>query len=226
MAFSGDARAFFRSVRAGGVGRDGDSLRVATLDIGGGTTDLVITTLTAEGQGAHVTIVPRQDFRESFSLAGDDIVLAVIREVILPAFVDRVRPTVGRDRTDMLVQALFGANRGNMDAEERCGGSSSRRRSRPRRRSACSVPTNDTIRWSLRRWRSGRCRACCRTGVHRRRSARRSSGRCGTRAATLNSGCSTYRCRSTGGCGAERAQPHDRRAAGAGGDGAALTTPT
>ncbi len=118
LAFSGDARAFFRAVRAGGAGRDGDSLRVATLDIGGGTTDLVITTLKAEGQGAHVTIVPSQDFRESFSLAGDDIVLAVIREVILPAFVDHVRPTLGRDRTDMLVQALFGANRGNMDAEE------------------------------------------------------------------------------------------------------------
>jgi hypothetical protein len=118
LAFSGDARGFFRAVRGGSHGRDESSLRVATLDIGGGTTDLVITTLEAEGQGAHVTIFPRQDFRESFSLAGDDIVHAVIREVIVSAFARSLRASVGRERAEVLVQTLFGGNRGNMDAEE------------------------------------------------------------------------------------------------------------
>lgn len=118
LAFSGDARGFFRAVRGGAVGLDDDSLRVATVDIGGGTTDLVITTLTAEGQGANVTIFPRQEFRESFNLAGDDIVLTLAREVVVKSFAAAVTPLIGRDRSEVLVQELFGGNRGDMTAEE------------------------------------------------------------------------------------------------------------
>jgi hypothetical protein len=118
LTFSGDARGFFRAVRAGGHGNDDNSLRIATLDIGGGTTDLVITTLTAEGQGANVTIFPSQEFRESFSLAGDDIVHALAREVVVGAYARAMMPTLGRERTEVLVQALFGGNRGDMNAEE------------------------------------------------------------------------------------------------------------
>ncbi|MBS0560293.1 MAG: virulence factor SrfB [Proteobacteria bacterium] len=118
LAFSGDARGFFAAVRAGAPGRDPNALRIATLDIGGGTTDLVITTHTAEGSGANVTVFPRQDFRESFNVAGDDIVRALSRDVVVASFARHIQQAIGRERTDVLVQALFGGNRGDMTAEE------------------------------------------------------------------------------------------------------------
>jgi hypothetical protein len=118
LAFSGDARSFFSSVRGGATGKNESALRIATLDIGGGTTDLVITTHVAEGLGANVTIFPKQEFRESFSLAGDDIVQALSREIVVASFARHVQQFIGRERTEVLVQALFGGNRGDMDAEE------------------------------------------------------------------------------------------------------------
>jgi hypothetical protein len=118
LAFSGDARGFFHSVRGGACGKNDSALRIATLDIGGGTTDLVITTHLAEGTGANVTIFPQQEFRESFSLAGDDLVQMLAREFVVGSFARHVTQLIGRERTEVLVQALFGGNRGDMDAEE------------------------------------------------------------------------------------------------------------
>ena len=120
LNFSGDARAFMRAVRAGAATQDRpvDTLTVGTIDIGGGTTDLVITTLTAEGQGAHVTIFPRQDFRESFALAGDDIVQALSCEIVVAALRRAIEAQVTPSRAEVIVQDLFGGNRGDMTAED------------------------------------------------------------------------------------------------------------
>ena len=73
--FGGDARAFFeaRSRRRGG---DELGLRVASIDIGGGTTDLIINNYTVEGRGTSVTLHPEQNFREGFNKAGDDLLRA------------------------------------------------------------------------------------------------------------------------------------------------------
>ncbi|MEI6559611.1 MAG: virulence factor SrfB [Rhodospirillaceae bacterium] len=114
-AFSGDARAFFRSIRGGA--EDG-VLRVATLDIGGGTSDLVITELSAKGQGANVTISPHQLFRESFSLAGDDLVRTLAREIVVESFRAEFTNRLGRSRSDTLIQHLFGGDRGDMTPED------------------------------------------------------------------------------------------------------------
>ncbi|MEO9777232.1 virulence factor SrfB [Roseibium sp.] len=63
------------------------SLRIASLDIGGGTTDLMITTYFHEENRA---IVPVQTFRESFRIAGDDIARSVIERIIVPAFINHL----------------------------------------------------------------------------------------------------------------------------------------
>jgi hypothetical protein len=57
------------------------SLRLASIDVGGGTTDLMVTTYTASGEA----IVPRQEFRESFKIAGDDVLERVLTLVVAPA---------------------------------------------------------------------------------------------------------------------------------------------
>ncbi|MGC2857737.1 virulence factor SrfB [Novispirillum sp. DQ9] len=85
--FAGDIGAAFATLgrrrSASGDGRP--SLRVASLDIGGGTTDLIITTYFDRTQGAAGVIEPRQDFREGFMFAGDDILKAVIENHFVSA---------------------------------------------------------------------------------------------------------------------------------------------
>ncbi|MCK6433126.1 MAG: virulence factor SrfB [Aquabacterium sp.] len=85
--YSGDARAFFDDYRHPS-NRDNpemppDTLRLATIDIGGGTTDLVIASVGVEGSGSNVALLPRHEFREGFKLAGDDALLAVIKACLL-----------------------------------------------------------------------------------------------------------------------------------------------
>lgn len=83
--FSGDAQEYFRL-----YGRHrkqygaNSSLRIASIDIGGGTTDMVITTYINEQVNATNKIIPRQEFREGFNFAGDDILKVLIESHILP----------------------------------------------------------------------------------------------------------------------------------------------
>lgn len=83
--FAGDISAYFSVMgRARETSGTKPSLRVASIDIGGGTTDLIITTYLDQSSGATGVIEPRQEFREGFVLAGDDILKAVIENHIIP----------------------------------------------------------------------------------------------------------------------------------------------
>ncbi len=81
----------------------GQSLRVASIDIGGGTTDLMISTYTAPGGEA---IQPRQEFRESFKIAGDDVLERIITAVVLPAFSAALSQAGVADPRALLSRAL------------------------------------------------------------------------------------------------------------------------
>jgi len=76
------------------------SLRVASIDIGGGTTDMVITTYLSDSAGATNILIPHQEFREGFNVAGDDILKAVIENHIIPeltAFLSSIDANVTRE---------------------------------------------------------------------------------------------------------------------------------
>jgi hypothetical protein len=62
-----------------------DSLRIASIDIGGGTTDLMITTYYDPNE--RDVIHPIQEFREGFRTAGDDILYGIIRDALIPGFI-------------------------------------------------------------------------------------------------------------------------------------------
>ena len=83
--FSGDSNEYFRVF---GKMRPSYStsptLRVASIDIGGGTTDMVVTTYLNQSVGPTNIIVPKQDFREGFNFAGDDILRLVIGKHVIP----------------------------------------------------------------------------------------------------------------------------------------------
>jgi hypothetical protein len=92
----------------------GKSLRIASIDIGGGTTDLAITQYRLDdGVGNNIKINPRLLFREGFKLAGDDILLDVIGQFILPA-VQQAFEQAGVNAAAATMDKLFG-NQGRMD---------------------------------------------------------------------------------------------------------------
>ncbi|MBR4741697.1 MAG: virulence factor SrfB, partial [Desulfovibrio sp.] len=65
------------------------SLRVATIDIGGGTTDISITTFVlANDQTSTNRIWPRQEITDGFSIGGDDVLRKIITHVLLPFITD------------------------------------------------------------------------------------------------------------------------------------------
>jgi hypothetical protein len=59
------------------------SARIGSIDVGGGTTDLAIHTFTLEDN----VVVPREDFREGFRVAGDDVLEQAVMRHVLPAVV-------------------------------------------------------------------------------------------------------------------------------------------
>ncbi|MBK8183606.1 MAG: virulence factor SrfB [Candidatus Competibacteraceae bacterium] len=114
--FQGDAALFFKifgRVREGYS--DVPSLRLASIDIGGGTTDLIVTTYQLEGGTA---VRPIQEFREGFNIAGDDVLCGLIERNVLPVLVEAIRQS-GAANPEELLARLLGANRGDQAERDR-----------------------------------------------------------------------------------------------------------
>ncbi len=110
--FGGRAEEFFRAVGGAHGGEAGRKLRVASIDVGGGTTDLVICDYRLdEGRGGNVSILPDQVFRDGFKVAGDDIVHDVIVKLVVP----RLREALaehGLADPDPVLSTLIGSEPG------------------------------------------------------------------------------------------------------------------
>lgn len=118
--YGGRPEEFFSALaRPDQVSREGNSepyLSIATIDIGGGTTDLVINEYSldrGEGDklrdmGGNAYIVPEQRFREGFKVAGDDIVLDVIRMIVLPEITAAFKKS-GVPEAEALISNLMGS---------------------------------------------------------------------------------------------------------------------
>ncbi|CNF27169.1 putative virulence factor [Yersinia bercovieri] len=86
----------------------GSTLRVASIDIGGGTTDMAITQYQLDdGIGSNIKITPRLLFREGFKIAGDDLLLDVIQYCVLPAL-QQVLLDAGIADVESIMAKLFG----------------------------------------------------------------------------------------------------------------------
>ena len=72
---------------AGENGEERPTVRIASIDIGGGTTDLSITThvLTSD-PSESARIQPKMEFRDGFNLAGDEVVRDILQEIVVHAF--------------------------------------------------------------------------------------------------------------------------------------------
>ncbi len=89
--FQGDAYHLFELMGKRRDGSERPSLRAATIDIGGGTTDLSVTTFFLDNDlGSSARVRPEQNFRDGFTIAGDDILKDVINDHVLPAIAEAV----------------------------------------------------------------------------------------------------------------------------------------
>jgi len=119
--FAGQTENFFASLarpdRTPAPGElPGRALRVASIDIGGGTTDMAITHYQLDdGTGSNVKITPHLLFREGFKVAGDDILLVVIQRCVLPALQTQLQKS-GITDAAALMATLFGDS-GRIDTQ-------------------------------------------------------------------------------------------------------------
>ncbi len=86
----GDGAVLFESLgrpRSGAHKQGTNSIRVASLDIGGGTSDLMITEYVDRSTSAVTQLDAQSLFQEGIGVAGDDVVKNLIRDVLLPGLV-------------------------------------------------------------------------------------------------------------------------------------------
>jgi hypothetical protein len=102
-----DAPAYFElvgRVRPDVGGMAIPSLRVASIDVGGGTTDLAIYTYSLNDR----VVMPREEFREGFRLAGDDVLETVVMRHVMPAIRDALMEGgLDRSRAEQFLISLF-----------------------------------------------------------------------------------------------------------------------
>ncbi|ECM8244869.1 hypothetical protein AAM84_00005, partial [Salmonella enterica subsp. enterica serovar Infantis] len=94
----------------------GRALRVASIDIGGGTTDMAIVHYQLDdGVRANVKITPHLLFREGFKVAGDDLLLDIIQRCVLPSL-QMALQRAGVTDAAALLATLFGDS-GRIDTQ-------------------------------------------------------------------------------------------------------------
>lgn len=119
--YAGQTETFFASLarpdRTGAPDeKPGRALRVASIDIGGGTTDMAIVHYQLDdGTGSNVKITPHLLFREGFKVAGDDILLDIIQRCVLPALQTQLQKS-GITDAAALMATLFGDS-GRIDTQ-------------------------------------------------------------------------------------------------------------
>jgi hypothetical protein len=116
--FGGDARRFFQIARKPRPRAADGTLTIASIDVGGGTTDLIINSYRLEGAGTSVTLFPEQKFREGFTVAGDDILLRVVQAHVLPPIEVAMRASGIVNPADLMAE-LLGGDRGGEDVIQR-----------------------------------------------------------------------------------------------------------
>jgi hypothetical protein len=85
--------------------KDVNSLKIACIDIGGGTTDVMVTTYYQQEQ---VELHPVQEFREGFRQAGDDLLASIIENLIIGKIIDAASTNVNRVEIQAKIMNIFG----------------------------------------------------------------------------------------------------------------------
>ncbi len=109
LKYHGDAHHLFKLL--GKIRPEYDNkpcMRIASIDVGGGTMDLSIATYElASGEGDTARIIPHMEFRDGFNIAGDEVLRDMISQHIIPCLTDAFTQA-GVTETRTLIGLLFG----------------------------------------------------------------------------------------------------------------------
>ena len=111
--FKGRTNLFFEL--NGRFHNDADSnktVNVASIDIGGGTTDLMITNYSNDKNASTSVISPDPLFWEGFNIAGDDIVKRIVETIFIPSIEGYLKDIKAYRPSDAL-NIVFGAQKGS-----------------------------------------------------------------------------------------------------------------
>lgn len=98
---------------------DKSTLRVASIDIGGGTTDLIIMTYIDNSHDSTCRLEPKQEFREGFNIAGDDLLKQVIeRHIVRPLVLSLGSDNGNQKSTFAAIESILGPNTMDQTASE------------------------------------------------------------------------------------------------------------
>lgn len=89
------------------------TLRVATIDIGGGTTDVSITTFVlANDKSSTNRIWPKQEIIDGFNIGGDDVIQDMVTSIVLKSIssfiVKKSNGSIPQHRVEESMRAMFG----------------------------------------------------------------------------------------------------------------------
>ena len=114
--FRGNARSYFELLGRARPGQSGGqsfgigrSLRIATLDIGGGSTSLGLTTY---GLGDSQSLIATPHLLEGFAVGSDAVLKALVETFILPAIEQRLAESKLADARQFLADIVNGATHG------------------------------------------------------------------------------------------------------------------
>lgn len=96
-----------------------ETITIASLDIGGGTTDLMICSYQHEEGASSTVLTPIPEFWEGFNLAGDDILRAITEKIIIPGFQEYLESHISASSSIEVIGSLFGKNHGGQSAHAR-----------------------------------------------------------------------------------------------------------
>ncbi|MBU0764987.1 MAG: virulence factor SrfB, partial [Bacteroidetes bacterium] len=119
--YKGNANLYFKTVgkkRKGSAIPDQPTVTLASVDIGGGTTDIMVCSYQSDPASDITVLTPDPVFWEGFNLAGDDILRKVIERIILPVIAEEAKRCGCRD-TVGIMNILFGPDLGLTSADDR-----------------------------------------------------------------------------------------------------------
>ncbi len=119
--FMNDAKLYINTVgrqRADSVYKNLPAVTVASIDIGGGTTDLMIMSYQADPQADISRLIPKPLCWEGFNLAGDNVLKRVIERIVLPNISIYAKKCGCANPTNIMT-FLFGPYVGDLEAKDR-----------------------------------------------------------------------------------------------------------
>lgn len=113
--YSAKEKIFFDLIGKYRNGEKTKSVNIASIDIGGGTTDLMISNYKYDKDAGIPVLTPDPIFWEGFSIAGDDIVKRIIEKVVIPTIHKDIEAKDGKNVV-AVINELFGENIGGQTA--------------------------------------------------------------------------------------------------------------